>query len=117
MLDFNRAVAESAGGAQGGERARRARAVFINEFRVKVYDKWVAAGIDEEVAARAANRLDSEGAWRKGLTTVFLLRVLEVRLHHEFNDEAQFQLGATFFGNYQGARETVQEVKLVSARG
>jgi hypothetical protein len=113
MLPYNHAVADSAAGVRGGERIQAARTTFINQLRHGKYEDWTAAGIDPDIAGRAASRLDSERAWKQKLCIVYLLRTFAEQLHYNYNDDARFnQLAAVFSGYYVGARQSIQEVDM-----
>ena len=112
---YNQAVARSSTLGQKPDTASgRAYLSFIDSMRMQLFEKWHKQGFDPKCVARAANRLSTEEAWKKSLTPGFLMLTLCDRLGCELNEEAQFRLVAIIVGLYNGARETLNEVKIES---
>jgi hypothetical protein len=76
------------------------------------FDAWLERGIEAECVARAANRLCTEVAWKRGITAGFVMLALCERLNCTVNDRAQQALVATIRGFYDGARGLLRQVKV-----
>ena len=123
MGEYNKAIASSSVEIASGERAHRGWAAFMNQMRFDICEKWAKANIvdlnnitqDEQeqmkCVARAINRLGTEVAWEKGITTQFLTARLADRLgcNENLKSEALFRLAAVIHGLYQGAMEAIKE--------
>ena len=112
MGEYSKAAAQSAVAIATGERSFRARAIYMNTLKARLFDKWVKAGIEGTCAARAANHLDTAGSWRKGLTRHFLVEALVSRLEWQTEAEARFRLGAIILGLYEGGRKSIKSVSV-----
>ena len=110
---YNRAIARSSTLGHTYETAiGRAYLTFRNTMLADLFDKWHTQGLEPDAVARAANRLLTEVAWKKGITAAFLMLTLCDRLGCELNEEGQFRLIAVIRGLYDGARERLRQVKV-----
>ena len=123
MGEYNKAIAESSIEIASGERSRRGWITFMNVMRSEIFKKWAKANVANINAmtqaekdqltcvARAINRLGTEVAWEKGITTQYLTARLADRLgcNENLNSEALFRLAALIHGLYEGAMEAIKE--------
>ncbi len=110
---YNLAIARSSTMGQTSEtRTGRAYLTFINKMRADLFDEWHKQGIEPDAVARAANRTATDVSWEKGVTAAFLMLTLCDRLGCQLNEEGQFRLIAVIRGLYDGARETMKQVKV-----
>lgn len=92
--------------------------VFLGSRNLKLadlFDEYHKEGFDPKCIARALNRLFTDGAWKKDITANFLMFVLCDRLEfkpNEPNKEAQFRLTAIIHGLYDGARQSLDKIKI-----
>jgi hypothetical protein len=120
---YNQTIAKSGHEIAQGKRTRAANTTFLNGLRFETFKKWVEAAeagyppfcrMDQELAdcmARVANRLGTEVAWNREITLVMLVGTLLQQLGvDELNAEAHFQLRATVFNLYEGARKGISSV-------
>ncbi len=117
MGEYNQRVAASSSlGIDPDSRLGRGQRVFLNSMRTGIFDTWHAKGIyDNQVIARVVNRLGSDIAWNKGLTPGMVGIRAMLRLDIEGTDLIGERLAAVAFGFYQGAKEALDDVKLVAA--
>ncbi len=116
---YNRASPKSIVVGRKRENAKdRAYIDQINTKKVELFDSYFDKGHDGECIARAINRMYTESAFSKGITSSLLMLVLCDRLGFdgEFtpNEEAQFVFVAICKGLYNGAFETIENVKIKS---
>lgn len=130
MESYNQAIARS--GTLGKSPKKpfdRARLGFIMRMRADLADKYIddakKSGIDLddktstpilESIGRPLNRLFIDDAWKKGVTAGLLMFALCDRFGFESNfeptKEAQFRLTAIIRGFYDGAKQTLEKVKI-----
>lgn len=88
----------------------------VMKTRADLFDQYNKEGYDPKCIARALNRLFSEDAWVKGITAGLLMFALCDRLgfeqNFEPNKEAQFRLTAIIRGLYDGARQSIEKIKI-----
>jgi hypothetical protein len=114
MGEYNQIVASSTTyGSKPDTPGGRAHIAFTNSMRMDIFDGWIKKGHDEEAVARVVNRLMSETSWNKGITPVLLGTRMMFRLNVESEAIAQ-SLAAIAFGFYQGAKESLDGVKLTA---
>jgi hypothetical protein len=115
MGDYNQVVAASAThGADPSTTGGRGRIAFINSMRADLFDSWIAKGHDGEAVARVVNRLGSQSYWHKGVTPMLLGIRMMTRLEFKGSQGVAEKLAAIAFGFYQGAKESVDGVKLTA---
>jgi hypothetical protein len=112
MADYNKAISDSSFETATEQPARRTNIMLLNELRFNFFKKWVEAGVDDQCAARVANRLGTELAWSASITPPMLVDTLVRRLRCELNSEGRFRLAAVAFGLYRGAKETIKSVRI-----
>jgi len=113
LQPYNSAIARSSRlGATPQTAMGRAYLAFRDSTLTNLFDKWHEQGFEPHAVARAANRLLTDEAWRKGITPGFLMLTLCYRLGRELNEEAQSRLIAVIRGLYDGARNTLRQVKV-----
>jgi hypothetical protein len=113
LTPYNQAIARSSTMGQTSDTPKgRAYLTFINTMRADLFDAWHKQGIEADAVARAANRIATDVAWEKGVTAAFVMLTLCDRLGCQLNDEGQFRLVAVIRGLYDGARETMKQVKI-----
>jgi hypothetical protein len=113
---YNQTVARS---STAGKTSKNAfDRVFLGSRNLKLadlFDEYHKQGFDPKCIARALNRLFTDGAWKKDITANFLMFVLCDRLEfkpNEHNKEAQFRLTAIIHGLYDGARQSLDKIKI-----
>ncbi|OHE76358.1 MAG: hypothetical protein A2107_02605 [Verrucomicrobia bacterium GWF2_62_7] len=110
---YNQAIARSSTMGRTSESPTgRAYLAFTNKMRIDLFEQWREQGFEDEVVARAVNRISTEVAWEEGVTAAFLMMTLCERLGCQLNEEGQFRLIAVIRGLYDGARETMKQVKV-----
>lgn len=112
MGEYNHAVADAV-----TFKADRMRIALANKARADLFDKLVDVTEDKEkvaqAAARVANRVESKSSWKAGVTPILLSIRLMRRLGIEEDSEPIAQrLAAVAYGNYQGATEALNGIKL-----
>jgi len=114
MENYNQATARSAkGGNDPNSRRGRGYITYLNQFRLILFEKWVKLGYDPKAVARASNRLGSETPWKSTRVHTYLAFALTDKLDCKVNDEAIFRISAIIQGFYEGASESIKEVKIV----
>ena len=114
MENYNQATARStAGGYDSNSRSGHGHLVYLNQKRADIFDEWLELGYDPKTVARAANRLGSDTAWKSNRVHVYLSFALTDKLGCEVNDEARPRILAIIQGFYEGASESIKEVKIV----
>lgn len=114
MENYNQATARSTtGGDNPTNRLGRGHIVFLNQMRVEIFEKWIKLGYDPKAIARVVNRLGSGTAWKSKRVHTYLAFALTDKLDCEVNDEAIFRISAIIQGFYDGASESIKEVKIV----
>lgn len=114
---YNQAIARSSTLGKTAETASgRAHLGFTTKMRVDLFSHFYEQGHDPKCVARALNRLFSDKAWKKGITAGLLVFALCDRLgfepNFEPNKEAQFRLMAVIHGLYDGARQSLERIKI-----
>ncbi len=113
LAPYNQAIARSSTMGQTSETPKgRAYLAFINKMRADLFDEWHKQGIEPDAVARAANRIATDVSWEKGIAAAFLMLTLCDHLGCQLNDEGQYRLIAVIRGLYDGARETMKQVKI-----
>lgn len=113
LAPYNQAVARSSTiGQTTAMPSGRAYLAFVDSMRLDLFDQWSKQGFEPDAIARAANRFSTNVAWDKGITASFLMLTLCERLGYQLNEEGQFRLAAVIRGLYDGARETMKQVKV-----
>lgn len=114
MENYNQATARSTtGGHDPNSRKGRGYITYVNQFRLILSEKWVKLGYDPKAVARASNRLGSETPWKSTRVHTYLAFALTDKLDCKMNDEAIFRISAIIQGFYEGASESIKEVKIV----
>lgn len=114
---YNQAIARSSTLGKTPETASgRAHLGFINKMRVDLFKQYHKEGHDPKCVARALNRLLTDVVWKKGITAGLLMFTLCDRLglgsNFEPSKEAQFRLTAVIRGFYDGARQSLEKIKI-----
>ena len=113
LAPYNQAIARSSTMGQKSDTPEgRAHLAFINKMRADLFGEWHKQGIEPDAVARAANRIPTDVSWEKGITAAFLMLTLCDHLGCQLNGEGEFRLIAVIQGLYDGARETMKEVKI-----
>jgi hypothetical protein len=88
----------------------------VFKARADLFDKYHYEGHDPQCVIPPLNRLFSEKAWKKGVTAGLLMFALCDRLgfepNFEPNKEARFRLTAAIRGLYDGARQSLGNIKI-----
>ena len=114
---YNQAIARSSTASKTSKKAfDRVYLATVYNTRFDLFNQFHKEGHDSECIARALNRLFTEEAWKKGVTAGFLMFALCDRLGFESNfepdKEAQFRLDVVIRGFYDGARESLENIKI-----
>lgn len=114
---YNQAIARSSTLGKTPETASgRAHLGFINKMRVDLFEHYYKEGHDLKCVARVLNRLFTDVVWKKGITAGLLMFTLCDRLglgsNFEPSKEAQFRLTAVIRGFYDGARQSLEKIKI-----
>ncbi len=114
---YNQAIARSTTLGKTPEKAfDRVYLARVNTTRMDLFKQFHKEGYDSKCVARALNRLFSDEAWKKGITAGLLMFALCDRLgfeqNFEPNKEAQFRLTAIIRGLYDGARQSLEKIKI-----
>ena len=114
MGEYNQAIAHSSTDIDNSERKQRERITFINQLRVKLFDKWVESGLEPKCAAHVLNRMGTDVAWDKKVTLKHLTARCADRLQCQIrlDSEALFRISAVIWGLYNGAKEAIQSINL-----
>ncbi len=113
MGNYNQAIARSTtGDLDPNSKSDRAYNTFLNSLRVDFFNKW-SVGYDSEAVARAANRLESFRRWKSMGVHSYLSIALTDQLLCEVNDEAIYRITVIIQGFYNGAWESIKEVKII----
>jgi hypothetical protein len=123
MTPFNLATARSVlAGYKDDTPEGRARIGFIMTLRTGYADAIIKEleqnGIDpntmDETDGRPINRLDSEPAWKSGMTPGYLMLTWGKGLNHKFNEEAQTKAIYMIRGFYDGSYESFDNITLMA---
>lgn len=114
---YNQAIARSATLGKTSKKAfDRAYVARVNTIRMNLFEQFYKEGYDPECVAQALNRLFSDEPWKKGVAAGLLMFALCERLgfeqNFEPNKEAQFRLTAIIRGFYDGARQSLDKIKI-----
>jgi hypothetical protein len=113
---YNQAIARSSTAGYTPETASgRAYLGSRNQKLADLFGEYHKQGFEPESVARALNRLFTDVAWRRDVTANFLTFTLSDRLGFkpdEPNKEAQFRLTAMIHGFYDGARQSLDKVRI-----
>lgn len=115
--DYNQAIARSSTLGKTSKNAfDRAYLARVMKTRADLFDQLYKEGHDPECVARVLNRLFSEDTWKRSVTAGLLMFALFDRLgfgpNFELNKEAQFRLTAVIRGLYDGARQSIDKIKI-----
>jgi len=114
---YNQAIARSVTLGKTSETASgRYHIVFTTKMRVDLFRHFCKEGHDPKCVARALNRLFTDEVWKKGITAGLLMFTLCDRLGFDSNfeptEKAQFRLTAIIRGLYDGARQSLEKIKI-----
>jgi hypothetical protein len=117
---YRDAAAESAMDIATNERSRERRALHLNGYHIGVYKEMAKrmrdAGIRDlryyDGLKATINRYDTNGAWRRGLTSRRLAITLAKRLNVDPNKTASRTIQIFIRGMYEGATGAISEVRL-----
>jgi len=114
---YNQAIARSSTAGKTSKKAfDRVFLATVYNTRFDLFNQFYKEGHDSECIARALNRLFTKEAWKKGVTAGFLMFVLCDRLGFESNfepdKEAKFRLEVVIRGFYDGARESLENIRI-----
>lgn len=81
-----------------------------------LFKQFHKEGYNSKCVARVLNRLFSDEAWKKGITVGLLMFALcdclGFEQNFEPNKETQFRLTAIIRGLYDGARQSLEKIKI-----
>lgn len=116
---YNQAIARS--GTLGKTPKKALDRVFLgnrNKTIADLFDHYHVEGYDSKCVARALNRMFTEKAWDKGVTAGLLMFAFCDRLGFESNfeptKEAQLRLTSIIRGFYDGAKQAVSKIEIIS---
>ncbi len=114
---YNEAIARSSTLGKTSKKAfDRAYLGRVNLTRADLFDRFYKEGHDIDCVIPPLNRLFSEKAWKKGVTAGLLMLALCDRLgfgsNFEPNKEAQFHLTGVIRMIYEGARQSLGNIKI-----
>lgn len=114
---YNQAIARSSTIGKTPEKPfDRVYLARVMKTRADLFDQYHKEGYDPKCVTRALNRLFSDEAWKKGITAGLLMFALCDHLgfeqNFEPNKEAQFRLTAIIRGLYDGARQSLEKIKI-----
>lgn len=114
---YNQAIARSSTLGKTSKKAfDRVYLGRVNKTRADLFDQFYKEGHDPDCVIPALNRLFTEKAWKKGVTAGLLMFALFDRLgfgsNFEPNKEAQFRLTAVIRMIYEGARQSLGNIKI-----
>ena len=113
MEPYNLASSRSSTLGHTGDTALgRGYITFVNEMRAALFDEWLKLGYDDNAVARAANRVATDEAWKKGLTPALLMCAICEQLGCEPNERAQSRLQAVVRGFYDGVATSLKQVSI-----
>ncbi len=117
MESYNQAIARSSTLGRTTEKmADRVYLDVVNRKRMDLFGKFCEEGYDPTSIARPLNRLFTEDAWKRKVTVGLLMFALCDRLglgsDFEPNEEAQFRFIVIINGFYDGARESLKNIKI-----
>ena len=113
---YNQAIARSSTAGKSPDNAFDR--VFLGTRNLKLmdlFDEYHKQGFDPKCIARGLNRLFTDEAWKKDITANFLMFILCDRLEfkpNEPNKETKFRLTAIIHGLYNGARQSLDKIKI-----
>lgn len=114
--DYNQAIARSSTAGKSKEKAfDRVYLARVYKTRADLFDQYHKEGFDPKCVARALNRLFSDEAWKKDITSNFLMATLCDRLgfkQDEPNKEAQQRLTFIIRMIYDGAKQSLDNIKI-----
>lgn len=116
---YNQAIARSSTLGRTPEKAfDRVFLARVNTTRMNLFEQYHKEGFDNKCVARVLNRLFSEDAWKRNVTSGLLMFALCDRLgfdkEFEPNKEAQFRWVAVIRGLYDGAYQALENIKIES---
>lgn len=115
---YNKAIAQSAThGCDSSTAFGRGRITFVNSMRSELYNKYKTEGVglDMKCVARVLNKYGTDERWKKLVITLeYLVITLCQNLNCQLNQEAQFHLIATLKGMYDGSKQSLEGIKLIS---
>lgn len=91
----------------------------VNTTRMDLFTKFNNEGFDPNAIARALNRLFTKDAWKQDTTAALLMMGVYERLGFGPNNkvwankDAQFRLKGVIHGLYDGALQTIEDLKIV----
>lgn len=116
--DYNQAIARSSTAGKTSKNAfDRVYLARVNTTRMNLFDQFHKEGYDIECVARALNRLFTDEAWKKDITTHFLMFALCKRLgfnEDEPNKEAQQCLIFAIRMIYDGVRQSLSKIEIIA---
>lgn len=117
MENYNQAIARSSTLGRTTERmADRVYLDVVNRTRMDLFGKFCEEGYDPTCIARPLNRLFTEDAWKRKVTVGLLMFAFCDRLglgsDFEPNKEAKFRFIVIINGFYDGARESLKNIKI-----
>ncbi len=115
--NYNQAIARSSTLGKTPQKALdRVFLARVNTTRVNLFEQYHKEGFNDKCVTRVLNRLFSEDACKRNVTAGLLMFALCDRLgfdkDFEPNKEAQFRLTAIIHGFYDGARHSLDKVKI-----
>jgi len=117
MEPYNQAIAQSSTLTARANKtpADKEYLAYVNFKRFSLFKQYYNEGYDPECVSRALNRLFTDVTWGKDFTPRFLAFTLCGRFGYEPNEpneEARFRLTAIIHGLYNGARESLEKIKI-----
>jgi hypothetical protein len=113
---YNQAIAKSAlHGYTSDTMTGRAHILDVNKTRVDLFTKCHSDGIDNKCIARTLNKYGTKPSWDKlSISLHYLVHTFFHQLDHVANEESTFISVATLKGIYEGCKQSLEEIKLVS---
>ena len=115
LASYNHAVAQSASMGFKTPAAERASMGFVNTMRIELWKKYNEKGLDMTCVSRTLNKIGTDKRWsRLVLTLDNIANTWSANLNYPINSKTRFILISTFKGNYDGSKQSLAEIKIIS---
>ncbi|MFC2035389.1 hypothetical protein ACFLUJ_04600 [Chloroflexota bacterium] len=114
MGDYSKTIAASIFDIANGQRTSEAYISNMNQFKTKLFEKWVETGIDQDCAKRVYSRIGADVSWKRRSTVYHVCGRLAERLGcpEDINSEVLSRLSVTIYQFYTGAKEAIESVNI-----